>query len=106
MGEIDWQGDDVLVDVAAFDVVNALNAAAAAATNGRVLDDTFSGDFGLDSILSPRFLSIWNSDDFGDGTSLLAEIFIFQSVRKSVFFKYFFYTFHSQTKFRNPLISK
>lgn len=90
MGEIDWQGDDVLVDVAAFDVVNALNAAAAAATNGRVLDDTFSGDFGLDSILRPRFRSIWNSDDFGDGT-LLAENFIFQNVRKSIFFYTFLY---------------
>lgn len=74
------------MDVAAFDVVNALNAAAAAATNGRVLDDTFSGDFGLDSTLSPRFRSIWNSDDFGDGTSLLAEIFKFQNVRKATFF--------------------
>lgn len=96
MGEIDWQGDDVLVDVAAFDVVNALNAAAAAATNGRVLDDTFSGDFGLDSTLNPRFRSIWNNDDFGDGTSLLAEIFIFQS-EESHFFKYFFILFiHKQ----------
>lgn len=51
-----------------------VNAAAAVATKGKELEDTFSGDFGLQSTSRPRFRSILKIDDFGDKTSLLADV--------------------------------
>lgn len=60
--------------MATLEVVKVVNAAAAVATKGKELEDTFSGDFGLQSTSRPRFRSILKIDDFGDKTSLLADV--------------------------------
>lgn len=61
--------------MATLEVVKVVNAAAAAAaTKGKELEDTFSGDFGLQSTRRLRFRSILKTDDFGDKTSLLADV--------------------------------